>query len=224
MDELSKEEVGLAAGPGAFADEGIAPRPMLEGASDQEYADVVNLLSVDFIGKVAQSRPVNAPVNISISSNVPGMTRSENDVRNNYGLDLRNPDHQGKAHIVNKIVLRAGETKRLPGNVASVVVGQLVSEIMARRGQKLQLADLFARHHVETEVIVSRGLINDLMSSAPMSAQERIDIAMKEQPHEEFPDLNGSTGATPEGRPDSAGDSETVQKRPGRPRTSEATS
>ena len=182
----------MAVGPGAFPDEQIDPRPLLEGFSEQQYVDVHNILAVDFVGKVGQTRPVSAPLNITVSSEVPGVTQSEQEVRSNYGLNLRNKDYQSKTHIVNKVVLRTGETKRLPGNVASVVVGQLVTEIMGRRGQKLLLANLSARHLVEEEVVMGHGFISDLMNSAPMTIEEQLNRAIEEKPSEEFPDLDSA--------------------------------
>jgi hypothetical protein len=143
-------------------------------------------------------------------------------VRQLYGLELRNPAHIGKANITNKVPIKSGQTVRLLGNEAQVVVRQLVNEIMSREGNKLLLADPFARRAVEERIIISRGNVADVLGRNPITVQEQLQ-AVKEEEHEaQFPQvvIPGATNRLPESDQVGAatGASEQPGKRsPGRP-------
>lgn len=189
-----------AAGPGVEIDQGSAPKPVLEGASEYEYVTILNPLSVDFWGKVAITRPVNAPINISDDGSGGQMTLNEADVRRNYGLNLRNKDHIGRVNVINRVCIPAGQTINVLGSEAQVIVRQLVTEILSREGKKLMLADPFQRHEVEQRVVLSRRSVNDLMDgSGPMAVQEQLRGAVDKLNVEEkmidepaFPDLTAA--------------------------------
>lgn len=190
--DILLKEPELIAGPGADPDRGTAPRPLLEGASEYEYVDLMNPLSVEFIGMFGVSRPTTAPISITPVQG-RGVTQNEADLRQGYGLDLRNPDHQGRANIVNRISIKSGATVRLLGNEAQVVVRQLVNEIMAREDHKLLLSDAHARREVEQRVIITRGNVADYLGQAPKTVSEQLQ-AVKEANHDEdqFPGLNNA--------------------------------
>lgn len=185
----SKLDFAGAAGPGAIEDSGVEPKPLLEGASEYEVITIVNPLSVDFIAQVASSRPIDAPIRIVNTPQTPTATRDESTIINNYGLNLRNPAHQGKTHIVNKIVIRAGSSINVLGNEAQVIVRQLVNEMMQREGQSLFMADKFARHSYEERVVISRSSVSDLLGGRPVTVQDQIREAVKESNEQEFPEI-----------------------------------
>lgn len=187
--EIRARDRDLVAGPGSTPDEGIAPKPLLDGASQYEYVDLLNPLSVEFIGMFGIERPVNAPVTVSAVQG-RGVTKTEQDVRMNYGLDLRNPDHQGRANAVNRVSIPSGHTARFLGNEAQVVAKQLVNEIMAREGNKLLLADAHARRAVEERIVINRGLVADYLGQSPRSVSEQLQEVKKVEHEEQFPGLN----------------------------------
>jgi len=228
-EEIKTRDPEQVAGPGAHTERGADIRPLLEKASEYEYVEIQNPLSVEFIGMFGVSRPIQAPVTIS-SSPDRGTTFTEADVRNNYGLNLRNADHQGRANIVNRVSIKSGATVRLLGNEAQVVIKQLVNEIMQREGKQLLLADAFARNEVERRIIISRGSVADILGRSPMSIQEQLQ-QVKEEPHEQaFPDLASSdnTGVTGTGDKEPEPDArplEVVEPSPkGRPKTNPSAS
>lgn len=190
-----------AAGPGAFEEQQIAPKPVLEGANEYEYVTILNPLTVDFWGKVAVTRPVNAPIQISDDGSGGQMTLSEEDVRRNYGLNLRNKDHMGRVNVINRVCIPAGKTINILGSEAQVIVRQLVTEILARENKRLMLADPFQRHQVEQRIVLSRRSVNDLMDgSGPLAVQEqlqgvvdKLNITQEKLVDEpEFPDLRAA--------------------------------
>lgn len=198
MDDQPKVS-DKAAGPGAIDIPGESPAPLLEGASEYEYIEILNPLSVEFIGQFGLSKAANTPIKITTSREAPGVTKNEEDVRRNYGLDLNNPDHRGTVHIINKVNIQAGKTIRLLGNEAQVVVNQLVTEIMQRNGDRLLLADPFARNQVEKTIIMSRGYLQDILGSAPVSIQDQLKNALDKESNGEqtFPDINQSESTVP---------------------------
>ncbi len=178
----------VPAGPGAIPDQGIAPKPLLEGASEYEYVTIHNPLQVDFTGVVAQTRPVDMPFEIRKDGVTSVSTNTESDVARTYGLSLKNPDHQGKGHIQNYVKIESGKTINLLGNEAQVIVRQLVNEIMSRQGQELLLADAYARNLVEQQVIIRRSGLNEILGQAPQTIQTQLQGAvdnLNKETHEE---------------------------------------
>lgn len=198
-------------GPGAQVVQDIAPDPLLQGASELEYVTVHNPLTDDFQVRVAQSVPVNIPLQIH---NKTQMVQSERDITQLYGLGLKNPDHQAQKYIYNDTIIPAGETKRFRGDMAQVAVRQLVNEIMQREGKKRFLADPTARNEVEQRVIKDRGSVADIMEGGLKShteiINETIDKSNEVNNEQAFPGLTesdngesseGSSGARDENPP-----------------------
>ena len=190
-------------GPGSKPEQGENPPPMLEGASEYEYVEIYNPLSVNFVGQFGVTRPNNqAPVRISSSPDAPGISRSEEDVRRNYGLDLRNPDHRGITNIINKVEIPSGQTRTVLGNEAQVIVNQLVTAILQKQGKQLLLADPSARHEIEAMVIRSRGFVQDrLGAQRPVTIQEQLHNEVKKidevQNEQAFPDQSNGQADEP---------------------------
>lgn len=183
------------AGPGAIIEQGEAPKPLLEGASEYEYVTVLNPLSVDFVGLVGVSRPANMPFQIRKDGMTSTVTENEQDMVRNYGMSLKNKDHTGRISVQNRVVIPSGKTVNLLGNEAQVIVSQLVDEIMQRRRQNLLLADPNARRNVEEEVVISRRGVNDLLGRGPITVQEQLRDAVEATNQEdnrgpEFPEIS----------------------------------
>lgn len=196
-------ENNQAAGPGAIEEQGVAPTPLLEGASEYEVVTVFNPLSVDFIGQVGQSKPVTMPFEVRKDGVTSTITNDENGVRSNYGLNLKNPDHPSKMPIVNKIRIPSGQTINLLGNEAQVIVRQLVNEILQREKRSLMLADPTARREVEMRIVRTRRSVEEAIGAAPQSVQSQLKesvIKLNEQDNgQEFPGLITDTQRSEQG-------------------------
>lgn len=190
-----------AAGPGSIEESGVAPKPLLEGATEYEVVTVFNPLAVSFIGMVGQSKPVSMPFEVRKDGITQTVSNDERSVLSNYGLNLKNQDHPSLMPIVNRVEIPSGQTRKLLGNEAQVIVRQLVNEILQREGKRLMLADPTARHEVELRIVRGRQSVEEAIGSNPLSVQTQIREGMNklnEQENEtEFPDLQ-STPASEE--------------------------
>lgn len=227
MPAKSKEEqeeiIDLTpAGPGAIAEQTISPDPLLAGAEAYEYVTIINPLSVDFVAKFGVTRPVNAPLRIVNDPNTPSLTKTEEQIAANYGLNLRNPNTQGKANIINKTRIPAGKTITVPGNEAQVIVNQLVTEMMQREGKRLQLSDMFTRNTYEQRIIVSRGSMDEVMQriNRPLNTvSAQVEDALKEANSGEETEFPGATSeVTGADQPISESTKESAKRGPGRPK------
>lgn len=200
------------AGPGSVEELGIAPTPLLAGATEYEVVTVLNPLPVDFIGVVGQSKPVNMPFQVRKDGVTQTISNDEQAVRANYGLNLKNPDHQARLPIANKVNIPAGETRNLLGNEAQVIVRQLVTEILQRQGKRLMLADPFQRHEVEKQVVRSRRGVEEVLGTPQtVQSQLREGVEKLNAPDErEFPSLQPQGAAEEAGTTDRSSEAGTV--------------
>jgi len=217
-------------GPGAVEEDVVAVGARLDGASEYEYVTIHNPLSDDFAIKVAQDIPVNMPFNIGkdVSGKTAQTTLSERDAAQTYGLSLKNPDFQGRKHISNNTVIKAGATINLKGNEAQVAVKQLVDAILQREGKSRLIADPKLRREIEDTIIVRRGSIQELMDGGLRSQRAQIDEALlrsNEQQNGEESTITAGADQTPGADDSGAGEAESAQesdgaspKRVGRPR------
>lgn len=186
----------MAIGPGAIQENIVAPEATLAGASEYEYITILNPLSDDFVVRVGQDVPVNMPFNIGrdISGKTSQTTLSERDAAQTYGLSLKNPDFQGRKHIYNDTVIKAGQTINLKGNEAQVAVKQIVDAIMQKEGKTRLLSDPTLRKEVEDRIIMHRGSIQDLMdnnfSSTRQQATEAVNKSNEVHNEQPFAGLN----------------------------------
>lgn len=200
-------------GPGAVKDEAVEIQATLDGASEYEFVTILNPLTDDFAAKVAQDIPVNMPFNIGRdpTGKTAQTTIDEQSAAQTYGLSLRNPDFKGRKHIENYVIIKAGQTLRVRGDNAQVVVRQLVNEIAQREGKKRLLADPTVRKEIEDRVIQDRGSMQDLMGNI-QTPRKQIDEALNnsnEEEDEEFPELvrpveGNATGSRDTGHSDTA--------------------
>lgn len=186
-------------GPGSVQEELVRPDPVLQGASQYEVVKVHNPLTDDFVVQVAQSIPFD--VQFQINNTEGKQPLSETDVTRTYGVNLRGPDQTqvSKKHVLNKTIIKAGQSMNFRGDIAQVAVRQLVNEIMQQRNQTKFMADPVQRNLVEKEIIISRGTMEDLMNNNLQSVDTQINQAVEklnENTEESFPGLGESqTGA-----------------------------
>jgi hypothetical protein len=217
--------VERAAGPGALEETTLDVKPLLNDATEYEYVEILNPLPVDFVAKFATTRQVRGEVRIVNNPNTPTTTETEADIRRNYGLDLRNKDHTGKVNIVSRVTIPAGQTIRVLGNEAQVIVNQLVTEIMQRQKKSLMLADPTQRNIIEQEVIKRRDSVESILGAQPRTIQEQLQSAV-DLPEEEFPAITNQAKASnettdsrgsAEGTDSAGNDSERAAIQPKRP-------
>lgn len=188
-------------GPGAIEENLVRPDPKLEGATQFEVIKLHNPLSDDFAVQVAQSLPVSLQYSVNNSEGKTPLSESE--ISRTYGVNLRGPDQDrvSKKHVLNKTVIKAGQSLNFRGDVAQVAVRQLVNEIMQQRGLTKFMADPVQRSLVEEEIILARGSMEDLMNNNLQSVESQIEVALEKSNEEaSFPDLGtdksgeGTTG------------------------------
>lgn len=215
-------------GPGAEQRVAENPKATLDGASEYEYVTLLNPLTDDFAVRVAQDVPVNLPFNIGkdATGRVSQVTNTEQDAKQVYGLNLKNPDFQGRKHIVNDVVIKAGQTINLKGNEAQVAVRQLVNEILQREGNKRMLADPHVRLEVEGRIIQKRGSIQELMDGNVQTPRTQIDEAINQSNEvnnePEFPGLSQEDSPTNGEATDTANIPDSPAKTVGRPKKADS--
>lgn len=177
----SPAPIPSAVGPGAAPEPQITSwTPALEGATRDEIITILNPLTVDFEGRVGVTQNAMMPVRINNPQGFP--TNSESALAAKGISGFRNPDLKGgRVHIANKVTIPAGQTVRQPGDVAQVLVKQLVTAILSIRGEKMKIADAEARRKVEDEIIIHRQAMSDLFGSAggPVSVEEQLRQAVE---------------------------------------------
>lgn len=225
---MKVRRMGKVVGPGAVQAQDTDIRPTLEGVSEFEYVSVLNPLPDDFAVRVAQDIPVNMPVTIGkdTSGKTTRATNTDQDVRQIYGLDLKNPEFQGRKHITNDTVIPAGETRNFKGNEAQVAVRQLVNEIAQREGNKRLLADPSIRKSIEDKIIKGRGSIQDLMDSRLQSTRTQLDDAINHSNEDKdeaaFPELDQANPGPGTGSTYTPNGDGNQPKRVGRPKKTDS--
>lgn len=199
----------LAAGPGSVVEQGIAPKPLLEGASGDEVVEVFNPLPVDFYGLVGQSKPIRLPFEVRHDGHTQTITKDEGSVAMNYGVNLLNKEHPSNLPITNKVLIPSGKSVFVLGNEAQVIVRQLVNELMQREGKRLMLADPYQRHLAEQKIVRSRRSVEDAIGR-PQTVESQINSGIgslnEVENEQEFPGLNESAGSSEERSDSSSGD------------------
>lgn len=162
-------------------------RAMLAGFGEDKVVTVFNPLSQDFRFQHARSITQAAP-----------MSEEQRKVQDKLGFPI-GKESNTMTHYSQYWVLKAGESKNLPGDIAQKAVQDLVNYILmsrAGKGRPKNVADGFARSQVEKEVVIA---VHDNVSFFnSMSPQEYTDQQVNK--------LNGAPAATPpaEEQPDPA--------------------
>lgn len=206
-------------GPGTQNLDIIEPKPTLDGANEFEVIEILNPLSDDFQIQVAQDVPVNLPFEIRKDGKTSVLSNTEADVRQTYGLALKNADHQARKRITNNAIIKSGQTMRLRGSEAQVAVRQLVNEILQRQGKRQFLSDPTTRKIVEDEIIISRGSIQDMMDGNLQTPRQQMDDALNKanEVRDEFPELRQTVTGNDSDSESAGRDNPTAPKRIGRP-------
>lgn len=211
-------------GPGSVVENEIQPDPKLQDATQFDVIKLHNPLSDDFAVQVAQSIPVSLQYT---ARNTQGKDNlNEGQLKNTYGVDLRGPDQDkvSKKHVLNKTIIKAGQSLNFRGDVAKVAVRQLVNEIMQQRKMTQFLSDPIQRELIEEEIIIAQGSMEDLMNNNLRSVSEQINTAIEDsnEAEESFPGLESSAGGTTPAQTVGQGNptADEDRKRPGRPRKS----
>jgi hypothetical protein len=188
-------------GSGSITKEQSKPQPVLQDVGEHQYVTLINPLPFDFVGKVAQSRPVKAPVRIVNDGVSNGGNTVTEETLNNAGISLRNKDHVGRAHVTVNIEIPAGKTKNIRGDEAKVIIKQLVNEILAYNNDTLRRGNPAYRKEVETQVVQRISSVEDLLGGSVESLDDKINqaLAQKNQEEQAFPTLQ-----EPEEKPEDA--------------------
>lgn len=139
----------------------------LDGFGADRIVAVFNPLSVPFRAKFARS-----------VTQSPQMSQQDRRMAE-LGVPV-SKDGAPQAHMSQYLVIEAGQTINLPGDVAQVVVRQLVNTILMRRNagtKSYMLADPKARQDVEQEVIVN---FNSVVQEQTHSSEEIFEQQLKE--------------------------------------------
>lgn len=178
-------------------------KSILQNVNELDIIEVHNPLSEDFTGEVARS--------VVVASNSQVISEK-------YGI-AKNPLHQPQQHVVQKVVIKSGQTLRLPGDVAKVVVDQLVRKIMMKEGNTKLMADAHAFMEVERRVVINHSKVygNEETSSVENRLQQQIDDLNQTKTIEEktdeltaFPSEQGAGNS----REEAGADEPAITKRP----------
>lgn len=139
---------------------------LLAKVTEYDVVEIHNPLTDDFVGKVART--------YAHRKNDPVYAHA----KQQYGIDLNNPQHTSKKHVQQTITIPSGKSLKLPGDVAKVIINQLVKEMMQREGFKRQMADPDARRTFEERVVVNKEKLD--FSDDIETAEEKLDRQIRE--------------------------------------------
>lgn len=134
-------------------EEQVEWQPTLSGMGPEKTVAIFNPLSDDF--RVIYSRSLAAQAN-----ETPEMQFA----REKSGLDLSKRS-QVQEHRTQAIVLKAGQTINLPGDIAQKAVQDLITYILGVRTGHKRTADPYSRGEVEKEIIISIKNTTDFLNT-----------------------------------------------------------
>ncbi len=184
MDEAkatkSTAPIPTTLGPGSIPQAQAEYEPALEGATRDEIVEILNPMTYDFEAKVGVTKSAMMPVRINNPNNTS--IRTEADLAAKGIPGFRNPDKGGGVvHIANNVSIPAGTTIKQPGDVAQVIVRQLITTVISIRGDKLKISDPETRRRVEKEVIISRRPMSELFGAGgPITVEEQMAAAVEQ--------------------------------------------
>lgn len=155
--------------------EAVATTGLLDGMGEDKVVAVFNPLPQDFRVQYARSLPVN-PV-MARQQQLNRMEPADRQTFEKSGL-LTDKDGGGSAPSVQYQILKAGETKNLPGDIAQLAVRQLVTYLIQKSGNKIKAADPYTRNSYEKQIVISITDAIDFMSqlNATPVAQTQAEI------------------------------------------------
>jgi hypothetical protein len=137
-------------------------KSLVDSFTEYDIVEVFNPLGRDFEAKVATS-VINPDAGVD---------------KTIERLGLRNNSHPAQNHVVNTVVIPSGQSKKMPGHVARVVVTQLVNEVMQLEGAVKQMGDKVLRIPYEEKVIVDSAKFQQ--SENLITAEERFQRQLNE--------------------------------------------
>ncbi len=167
-------------GPGAIPEAQAEYEPTLNGATRDEIIEILNPMTYDFVAKVGVTKTAMMPVRINNPNNTS--IKTEGDLAAKGVGGFRNPDlGGGKVHIANPVPIPAGTTIKQPGDVAQVIVKQLITAVISIRGDRLKISDPETRRNVEREIIISRRPMSELFGAGgPITVEEQMRAAVEQ--------------------------------------------
>lgn len=147
----------------------IATGSMLAGLGEDIVVTVHNPLPNDF--RIQYARTLAQPLNVSRERQMARMRPEDRKALDKAGMDY-DKDTVGVDHSIQFLVLKAGETKNLPGDVAQIAVRKLVTYILGQQAKGKShnnIANPSARADVEKGIVIrvidNMTLINQMNTS-----------------------------------------------------------
>lgn len=148
-------------------------KSILENVSEHDVVTVHNPLDTVFVGKVARS--VVAPSR-------PQLTQTGNPNADAYIAGIQQAigkgGHTSMQHVQQSIEFKPGQTMRLPGEAAVVIVRQIVKEIMQREKASKRMADPVAIMEYEKRVVLDHASM--LSNLSVETAEQRLQRQLNE--------------------------------------------
>lgn len=122
-------------------------KPRLAGKGPETVVTVFNPLTNDF--RFQHARSVTQPAPLSKEAQI---------AEEKGGLSMAKDMGQTQAHYSQYWILKAGESKNLPGDIAQKAVQDLITYILmsrAKKGEPKNVADGYARAEVEKEIVIA---------------------------------------------------------------------
>lgn len=174
----------------ALPEEQVAASSQLAGLGEGTVVTVHNPLPQDF--RVQYARSVIQPF---------AEKESEKFAREKANLEIGKDQGQTNAHAVQYLVLKAGQSMNLPGDIAQIAVRQLVTYMIGadHQGQATKpIADPYQRAEYEKRIVLSVKNAADFMNTINQTPQEKTDKQLEDlnPPKEEdkVPDPAPGTG------------------------------
>jgi hypothetical protein len=141
--------------------------------------EILNPMTYDFIARVGVTKTAQMPVRINNPNNTS--IKTEGDLAAKGIPGFRNPDKGGGViHIANNVNIPAGTTIKQPGDVAQVIVKQLITAVISVTGDKLRISDPETRRQAENRIIVSRRPMSELFSAGgPVTVEQQMAAAVE---------------------------------------------
>lgn len=158
----------------------IATGSMLAGLGEDMVVTVHNPLPNDF--RIQYARTLAQPLNVSRERQMARMRPEDRKALDKAAMDF-DKDTVGVDHSVQFLVLKAGETKNLPGDVAQVAVRKLITYILGQQGKGKshnQIANPSARADVEKSIVIRIMDNITLMNTLNATTEEEIADLNKE--------------------------------------------
>lgn len=152
-----------------LAEDQVDYKAALAGFGPEKVVTIFNPLPNDFAFVHARSVTQNAT-----------LTPEQMETERKIGAPIRKDDLSPQlAHYAQRWILKAGESKNLPGDIAQKAVQDLVNYILMERagkGRPKNVADGFARQQVEKEIILNTQDNVTFANSMPIPERTQTEV------------------------------------------------